>query len=55
MCRRAGFRKIVLHGDTAFSQSEKLDTWDADGMTFYFGFKAMLNLEEITDNPPKTA
>jgi hypothetical protein len=55
LCRRAGFRKIVLRGDTAFSQSEKLDTWDADGVTFYFGFKAMSNLEEIADNLPKTA
>ncbi len=55
LCRRAGFRKIVLRGDTAFSQSEKLDAWDADGVTFYFGFKAMPNLEEIADHLPKTA
>lgn len=55
LCRRAGFREIVLRGDTAFSQSEKLDTWDADGVTFYFGFKAMPNLEKIADNLPKTA
>jgi hypothetical protein len=53
LCRRAGFRKIVLRGDTAFSQSEKLDAWDADGVTFYFGFKAMPNLEEIADNLPQ--
>jgi hypothetical protein len=55
LCRHAGFRKIVLRGDTAFSQSEKLDAWDNDGVTFYFGFKAMPNLEEIADNLPKTA
>jgi Transposase DDE domain group 1 len=55
LCRRAGFRKIVLRGDTAFSQSERLDGWDADGVTFYFGFKAMHNLQEIADNLPKTA
>ena len=55
LCRRAGFRKIVLRGDTAFSQSGKLDAWDADGVTFYFGFKAMPNLEEIADNLPKAA
>ncbi len=29
----AGFRKIVLRGDTAFSQSEQLDGWDAEGVT----------------------
>jgi hypothetical protein len=50
LCRRGGFRKIVLRGDTAFSQSERLDGWDADGVTFYFGFKGMPNLEELADN-----
>jgi len=55
LCRRAGFRRIVLRGDTAFSQSERLDAWDDDKVTFYFGFKALENLEEIADNLPKTA
>jgi hypothetical protein len=55
LCRRAGFRQIVLRGDTAFSQSGKLDAWDADGATFYFGFKAMPNLEEIAEDLPKAA
>jgi len=55
LCRRAGFRQIVLRGDTAFSQSAKLDAWDEDGVTFYFGFKAMSNLEEIADNLPRGA
>ena len=55
LCRRAGFRKIVLRGDTAFSQSERLDAWDAEGVTFYFGFKAMDNLKEIAENLPKRA
>lgn len=55
LCRRAGFRTIVLRGDTAFSQSAKLDAWDAAGVTFYFGFKALANLEEIADNLGKTA
>ena len=55
LCRRAGFRKIVLRGDTAFSQSEKLDAWDAEEVSFYFGFKALANLEEIAENLPKTA
>jgi hypothetical protein len=55
LCRRAGFRQIVLRGDTAFSQSEKLDAWHAGRVTFYLGFKAMPNLEEIADNLPQTA
>ncbi len=53
LCRKAGFRRIVLRGDTAFSQSAKLDAWDEDGVTFYFGYKAMPNLDEIADNLPK--
>ena len=53
LCRKAGFRRIVLRGDTAFSQSAKLDAWDRDGVTFYFGYKAMPNLDEIADNLPK--
>lgn len=55
LCRRAGFRQIVLRGDTAFSQSTKLDAWDRDGVTFYFGYKALPNLEAIADDLPKTA
>jgi len=55
LCRRAGFRQIVLRGDTAFSQSEKLDEWNTEGVIFYFGFKAMANLEEIAENLPKKA
>jgi hypothetical protein len=55
LCRRAGFRQIVLRGDTAFSQSEKLDEWDEQGVTFYFGFKALPKLEDIADALPETA
>lgn len=55
LCRRAGFRQIVLRGDTSFSQSGKLDAWDEEGVTFYFGFKAMPNLEEVAENLPKSA
>ena len=31
LCRRAGFRKIRLRGDTDFTQTEHLDRWDAAG------------------------
>lgn len=55
LCRQAGFRQVVFRGDTAFSQTEKLDEWDTAGVTFYFGYKAMPNLEEIADHLPKTA
>jgi hypothetical protein len=39
-CRRAGFRKIVLRGDTDFSQTSELDRWNAGGVEFVFGFDA---------------
>ena len=42
LCRQAGFRRIVFRGDTAFSQSEKLDGWsEAGDIVFYFGYPAM--------------
>jgi hypothetical protein len=32
LCRRAGFGRILLRGDTDFSQTEHLDGWDEDGV-----------------------
>lgn len=55
LCRRAGFRKITLRGDTDFMQSHKLDGWNADGVEFYFGVDAMPNLYEIAESLPETA
>lgn len=54
LCRRAGFCRILLRGDTDFSQTEHLDRWDEDGVQFHFGYDAKKNLEEIADNLPKT-
>jgi hypothetical protein len=55
LCRRAGFRKVRLRGDTDFSQTEHLDGWDDDDVTFVFGFDAMPNLYEKAENLPKKA
>ena len=55
LCRRGGFRKVRLRGDTDFSQTEQLDRWDDDNVTFVFGFDATPNLYEIAENLPKTA
>jgi hypothetical protein len=56
LCLGAGFRKIVLRGDTDFSQTRYLDGWDRDGrIRFFFGFDATPNLREIADDLPKTA
>ncbi len=50
---RAGFRKILVRGDTDFSQTKELDRWDDDErVTFIFGINAMRNLENIADNLP---
>jgi Transposase DDE domain group 1 len=41
LCRRAGFRRICLRGDTDFSQTEHLDRWDEAGdVGFLFGIDA---------------
>jgi hypothetical protein len=56
LCRRSGFRKILLRGDTDFSQTAHLDRWDAAGnVQFIFGIDAMPNLYEIVESLPKTA
>jgi hypothetical protein len=41
LCREAGFKKILLRGDTDFMQTWKLDEWDQSGdVTFIFGSDA---------------
>ncbi len=54
-CRDAGFRKVVLRGDTDFSLTENFDRWDDDGVEFVFGIDAMPNLVEIAENLDKSA
>ena len=55
LCRKAGFRRIVFRGDTDFSQTEHLDRWNADGVTFYFGYDCMPNLVEMAENLDESA
>jgi len=56
LCRRAGFRKIKLRGDTDFTQTAYLDDWDEAGdVQFVFGLDAMPNLYEIVENLPEKA
>lgn len=55
LCRRAGFRKITLRGDTDFTQTADLDRWHADGVRFVFGIDAMPNLYELAEKLPKHA
>jgi hypothetical protein len=53
LCRRAGFRKILLRGDTDFSQTSELDRWDDDGVRFIFGYDAMENMRRLADAVPE--
>jgi hypothetical protein len=55
LCRRAGFRKVRLRGDTDFSQTEYLDGWDDDEVTFVFGMDATEKLYEIAEHLPAEA
>ncbi len=40
LCRRGGFKDILLRGDTDFSQTQHLDRWNGDGVSFVFGYDA---------------
>jgi hypothetical protein len=56
LCIKAGFRKIVLRGDTDFSQTRYLDGWDSDPrIRFFFGYDRVPNLVEIAENLPESA
>jgi len=53
LCRRAGFKSVLLRGDTDFTQTGDLDRWDGDGVAFVFGIDAMANLvKKATELPP---
>jgi hypothetical protein len=55
LCLGAGFKRVLLRGDTDFSQTAHLDRWDANRrVRFIFGIDAMANLEGIAKNLPKT-
>jgi len=55
LCRRAGFRRILLRGDTDFSQTAHLDGWHAQGVRFVFGIDAMANLVKKAAELPREA
>jgi hypothetical protein len=56
VCFRGGFRRVLLRGDTDFSQTEHLDRWNADGrVTFIFGYDSMPNLQALAADVPERA
>jgi len=52
LCRRAGFRNILLRGDTDFSQTRHLDRWDVDRVRFIFGMDVSPNQHILADDLP---
>jgi hypothetical protein len=55
-CRRAGFKRILLRGDTDFTQTWKLDQWDPSGNgTFIFGADDTRPMETRAAALPATA
>jgi hypothetical protein len=53
VCFRGGFRRVLLRGDTKFTQTEHLDRWDDDPrVRFIFGFEACANLKAIAEDLP---
>jgi hypothetical protein len=56
LCRQAGFQKIVLRGDTDFSQTTHLDRWHKLGcVRFVFGLDLTPAHHIRADDLPKTA
>ena len=56
LCRQAGFRKILMRGDTDFSQTEHLDRWDNAGdIRFIFGYDAHSTLKALAEDLPAAA
>jgi hypothetical protein len=56
LCLQAGFRKVLVRGDTDFSQSEQLDGWDLfPRVRFIFGFDAIPKLVAQADDLPEKA
>ena len=55
-CFRGGFQRVLLRGDTDFSQTEHLDRWNADRrVRFIFGYDARPNLVVIAKGLPAQA
>jgi len=56
LCRKAGFRSLLLRGDTDFTQTKHLDRWDsASGIRFLFGLDARSNLIALAEDLPESA
>ena len=52
LCRRAGFKDILLRGDTDFSITSAFDSWNEKGVRFIFGNDARKNMVSLADGQP---
>jgi hypothetical protein len=50
LCRRAGFKDILLRGDTDFTMTAHIDRWDEGGVRFVFGYDASKGFVERAEN-----
>jgi hypothetical protein len=56
VCLQGGFRKVLVRGDTDFSQTAHLDGWDLfPRVRFIFGFDAIPKLTALADELPEKA
>jgi len=56
LCREAGFKSILMRGDTDFSQTAHLDRWHDQGdVTFVFGYDSTAHLHILADDLPAEA
>jgi hypothetical protein len=56
VCFQGGFRRVLLRGDTDFSQTRHLDHWHADGrIRFIFGYACYAGIEDRAEKLPASA
>jgi DDE family transposase len=56
VCLSGGFRRVLVRGDTDFTQTRHLDRWDDDGRVhFIFGVDVRANLHLLADDLPADA
>jgi hypothetical protein len=56
VCFAGGFQKVLLRGDTDFTQTKHLDRWSADPrVRFIFGMDCTANLHILADDLPPAA
>jgi hypothetical protein len=56
VCWQGGFQRVLLRGDTDFSQTEHLDRWNADPrIQFIFGYDALPKVKALAEDLPADA